>query len=446
MITGNYLTGSERVQRLQTILHEKAKEEPKRRFHALIDKVYRMDFLWEAWRMVRRNGGSPGVDGETIADIEARGVMVWLRELSRDLQEGTYQPQAVRQVLIPKKTPGKFRPLGIPCIRDRVAQTAAMFVLAPIFEADLQPEQYGYRPGRSALDAVNRIHGLLNRGYNEVVDADLSNYFGEIPHTELMKSIARRVSDGHMLALIKSWLIMPVVEEDDKGGQRRTNRARKERKGTPQGSPISPLLSNLYMRRFILGWKLLGYAERFGAQIVCYADDFCILGHAAAEDMKMVAQHLMDKLKLQLNSQKTRCLRCPEEPFEFLGYRIGWNYRPNGRGRYIGTRPSQSSVQSICRTISEQTSKKYGTLDATEVIQRLNWVLSGWSNYFKCGQVSPAYQAVDMHTIKRLRQWFCRKYKVQTGKYVHFSDAYLWETYGLHRLVVTTKDLPWAKS
>jgi len=396
--------------------------------------------------MVRRNGGSAGEDGETIADIEARGVLAWLRELSRELREGTYQPQAVRQVMIPKKTPGKFRPLGIPSLRDRVAQTAAMLVLAPIFEADLQPEQYGYRPGRSAQDAVKRIHGLLNCGYNEVVDADLSNYFGEIPHTELMKSITRRVSDGRMLALIKSWLIMPVVEEDDKGGKRRTNRARRERKGTPQGSPISPLLSNLYMRRFILGWKVLGYAERVGAQIVCYADDFCILGHAAAEDMKMVAQRLMDRLKLKLNSQKTRCLRCPEEPFEFLGYRIGWNYRPNGRGRYIGTRPSKSSVQSICRKVSEQTSKKYGTHDAREVIQRLNWILSGWSNYFKCGQVSPAYQALDRHTTKRLRQWFCRKYKVRTGRYVHFSDAKLWETYGLQRLVPTTKDLPWAKS
>ena len=178
------------------MLHAKAKEEPKRRFHALADKVWRMDFLDEAWDRVYRNGGSAGVDGEQFMDIAAQGVDVWLGELSRDLREGTYKPKPVRQVLIPKKQPGKFRPLGIPCIRDRVAQTSAMLVLEPIFEADLQPEQYAYRPERSANDAVKRVHSFLNTGHNEVVDCDLSNYFGEIPHAELMKSIARRVSDG----------------------------------------------------------------------------------------------------------------------------------------------------------------------------------------------------------------------------------------------------------
>ena len=235
--TGGSLAGSEKVRKLQTVLHAKAKEEPDRRFHALIDKVWREDFLAEAWRRVRRNGGAPGMDGETFADIESYGVERWLGELARDLKDGTYTPKPVRQVLIPKKQPGKFRPLGIPCIRDRVAQTSALLVLEPIFEADLQPEQYAYRPGRSAHDAVNRVHRLLNGGHHEVVDCDLSNYFGEIPHVELIKSVARRVSDGRMLGLIKAWLKMPVEEDDGKGGRRRTNRARRERKGTPQGSP-----------------------------------------------------------------------------------------------------------------------------------------------------------------------------------------------------------------
>ena len=269
--TGESLPGSEKVRKLQTVLHAKAKEEPDRRFHWLIDKVWREDFLAEAWRRARRNGGSAGVDGETFADIESYGVGRWLGELARDLKDGTYAPKPVRQVLIPKKQPGKFRPLGIPCVRDRVAQTSALLVLEPIFEADLQPEQYAYRPGRSAHDAVKRVHSLLHTGHNEVVECDLSNYFGEIPHAELLKSLARRVSDGRMLGLIKAWLEMPVEEDDGKGGKRRTNRARRERKGTPQGSPISPMASNLYMRRFILGWKTLGHARRFRAEIVNYA-------------------------------------------------------------------------------------------------------------------------------------------------------------------------------
>ena len=447
MITGGEsLRGSASVRKLQTVLHAKAKEEPGWRFHALVDKVWREDFLLAAWGMVRRNGGAAGVDGVTVADVGAYGVERWLGELSRELREGTYKPSPVRQVLIPKKQPGKFRPLGIPCLRDRVAQTSAMLVLMPIFEADLEPEQYGYRPGRGAKDAVRRVHRLLHAGRNEVIDADLSNYFGEIPHAELMKSIARRVSDGRMLGLIKAWLEMPVVEEDGEGGTRRTNRARKERKGTPQGAPISPLLSNIYMRRFILGWKALGHARRFGAEIVNYADDFCVLGKAPAAEMLAVVNRLMERLKLPVNAQKTRCLRCPEEPIEFLGYRIGWNYRPTDGSRYIGTRPSKASVQSICRRISEQTARWCGSQPAEEVVARLNRMISGWANYFTLGQVSPAYKTVDMHATRRLRQWFRRKHKVRSGGYVRFSDEWLRKTCGLTHLGSTPRDLPRAKA
>ena len=434
------------VRKLQNVLHAKAKEEPDRRFHALVDKVWRQDFLLKAWGMVRRNGGAAGVDGVTVADVEAYGVERWVGELSRDLRDGAYEPSPVRQVLIPKKQPGKFRPLGIPCLRDRVAQTSAMLVLVPIFEADLQPEQYACRPGRSAKDAVQRIRGLLYRGHNEVVDADLSNYFGEIPHAELMKSIARRVSDGRMLGLVKAWLEMPVIEEDGKGGTRRTNRARKERKGTPQGAPISPLLSSIYMRRFILGWKVLGYARRFGAEVVSYADDFCVLGKASAAEMLAAVNRLMDRLKLPVNAEKTRCLRCPEEPLEFLGYRIGWNYRSGNGSRYIGTRPSKASVQSICHRISEQTDCRREWLDAEEVVGSLNRMMLGWANYFNLGQVNPAYRAVDQHAAWRLRQWYCRKHKGRSGKYVRFPYTWLWEQCGLTCLARTTRYLPWAKA
>ena len=408
--------------------------------------MWRKDFLFAAWQQVRRNGGSAGVDGETFRDIEAHGINRWLGELARDLREGTYKPRAVRQVLIPKKQPGKLRPLGIPCIRDRVAQTSAMLVLGPIFEADLQEEQYAYRKGRGAQEAVNRVHRLVNTGRREVVDADLSNYFGEIPHDKMMKSLARRISDGRMLELIKSWLVMPVVEDDGKAGKRLTNRARKEGKGTPQGAPISPLLSNIYMRRFLIAWKLLGYARRFQASIVNYADDFVVLGKADGTAMLEAVETIMQRLKLPINARKTRCVRCPEEPFEFLGYRIGRNFRPGGRGSYIGTRPSKKSVQSICRRISEQTAARHGLLSIEEMVTRLNWLSTGWANYFRLGQVNPAYAGIDAHMKKRIRQWLCRKHKVQSGGWARFPHEELYKKYGLICLEPTTKGLPWAKT
>ena len=395
---------------------------------------------------MRRNGGAAGVDGQTVADIEAYGVDRWLGELARDLKAGTYRPDTVRQVLIPKKQRGKFRPLGIPCIRDRVAQTAAMLVLSPIFEADLPPEQYAYRAGRIAHDAVKRAHRLLNTGHQEVVDADLSDYFGQIPHAELLKSLARRVSDGRMLGWVKAWLEMAVEEDDGKGGKRRTNRSRRERKGTPQGSPLSPLLSNIYMRRFILGWKVLGYARRFEAEIVNYADDFVVLGKAPPADMLAAVESLMKRLKLAVNAEKTRCCRVPEESFDFLGYRIGRNYRPKGKGSYIGTRPSKASVRSICRKISELTEPRFGLLEQEVVVKRLNRRMLGWSNYFILGQVRPAYAAIDRHALKRLLQWRCRKHKAETRNPVRLGYERLWTRHGLIRLGPRTTRFPWAKA
>ena len=400
MGTGENLTASAKVQRLQTALHAKAKEAPGLRFYSLNDKVWREDVLAVAWQVVRRNGGAAGVDGETVADIEAFGVERWLGVLARDLKAGTYRPRAVRQVLIPKKQRGKFRPLGIPCLRDRVAQTAAMLVLSPIFEADLQPEQYAYRSGRNAHDAVRRVHRLLSAGSREVVDADLSDYFGQIPHADLMQSIARRVSDGRLLGWVKSWLGMAVEVDDGNGGRRRTNRARREHKGTPQGAPISPLFSNIYMRRFIVGWKVLGYARRFKAEVVNYADDFVVLGKAPASVMLAAVEALMKRLKLTVNAEKTRCCRVPEEAIEFLGYRIGRNYRQDTGRAYIGTRPSAVSVKSIRRRVSELTMPRNELLPPGVVVERLNRLLTGWANYFILGQVGPAYEVIDQHATQ----------------------------------------------
>ena len=288
--------------------------------------------------------------------------------------------------------------------------------------------------------------GFRTRGLGEVVDGDLSNCFGELPHAEPMRSVARRVSDGRMLGLIKAWLEMPVEEDGGKGGRRRTSRARRERKGTPQGAPISPLLSNLYMRRFMPGWKVLGHARRFGAEIVNYADDFCVLGKAPAAAMLAEVERLMERLKLPADAQKTRCLRCPEEPLEFLGYRIGRNHRTGGRGANVGTRPSKASVRSICRKAGEQTAGRNGLIPAEDMVERLNRMLSGWANYFDLGQAGPACRAVDSHATRRLRQWFCRKHKVRSGKFVRFSNERLWDDRGLLRLAPRTRNLPRAKA
>ena len=421
-----------KVQKLQEALHAKAKRAPGYRFYALYDKVYRRDVLAFAYVRCRVNDGAAGVDRQTFEDIEAYGLDRWLDEVADELRKRTYRPLPVRRVYIPKPD-GKQRPLGIPCIKDRVVQMAVVLILEPIFEADLEPEQFAYRAGRSALDAVRQVHGLLNTRHTEVIDADLSGYFDSIPHAELMKSVSRRVSDRHLLALIATWLESPVEEIDERGRHHRTTRAKDERRGTPQGAPLSPLLSNLYMRRFVLGWKMLGHERRLDAHIVNYADDFVICCRGTASEAMTIMRAMMSRLKLTVNETKTRRCKVPEETFDFLGYTIGLCRSQTGKS-YIGTRPSAKKVLRLCRSISDQTSRRWGLLDVEEMVGRLNSKLDGWANYFWLGQVSKAYRAVDSHARRRLRHWLCRKHQVKGRGTSRFSDTYLHQTLGLIRL------------
>jgi len=439
------LTTPASVQKLQTALHAKAKEAPDFRFHALYDKVYRKDILAHAYERCQANGGAAGVDNQAFEDIEEYGVERWLDELTQELKSRTYQPQPVRRVYIPKPD-GKQRPLGIPTIRDRVVQTAAGLVLEPIFEADLQPEQYAYRADRSALDAVQHVHKLINTGHRQIVDADLSSYFDSVPHAELMRSVARRVVDGAMLHLIKMWLEAPVDETDERGNKRRSTRNRDEGRGTPQGAPISPLLSNLYMRRFVRGWKKLGHEKRWRAYIVNYADDLVICCRTEAQQALVQMRAMMSRLKLTVNETKTRVCYLPEEKFDFLGYTFGRCYSMR-RGRlYLGTTPSKKRVQRICRAISDETGRDMVRLDPKTMVEKLNRMLTGWANYFCPGAVSKAYSAVDLHARRRLRRWLCDKHKEPRPGYKRFSEASLHSVYGLVQLPHRTASFPWAKA
>ena len=433
----------EKVRKLQTALPAKATAAPPYRFYLLYDKLYREDVLAFAYRICRTNGGASGVDHQGFEDIEAYGVERWLGELAQELRSKTYRPPAVRRVWIPKPD-GKQRPLGVPTVKDRVVQTAAVLVLEPIFEADLADEQHAYRPGRSALDAVKRVDELLHQGYQDVVDADLSGYFDTIPHDDLLKSVARRVSDGRMLHLVRMWLEAPVEEVDERGRKKITTRNKDEQKGTPQGAPISPLLANLEMRRFVLGWKRLGHERRLAARIVNYADDFVICCRGTADEAMAAMRQMMQRLRLTVNESKTRICRVPQEEFDFLGYTFGrcWSWKQ--QRWYRGLKPSRKKVQVLTRAISDLTSSRTTHADEQWLVGRINQMLTGWGNYFRLGAVSSDYRWLDYHTGQRVRQWLRRKHKVQSRRSTRFGWHMLDQQLGLVRLQERARRLPWA--
>ena len=400
----------EKLRKLQRALYVKAKCEPRCRFYALYDKVYREDILAHAYALCRSNRGAPGVDGQTFEDIETYGRGRWLAELGEEVRTGRYKPQPVRRVLIPKPGGVGQRPLGIPTIRDRVVQTAAKLVLEPIFEADFDEATYGYRPRRSAVQAVRRVHKAIRGGRTEVVDADLSKYFDSIPHSALVQCLARRVSDRKMLKLVKSWLKVPVQECDEEGRRRMTG-GKKTSRGTPQGGVISPLLANIYMHRYIKAIRKYGLDERHEAELVTYADDFVLLCRRDAQGALKTTRRWLASIGLELNEAKTRICDARRESFDFLGYTFGPVCDPRTGKGYLGATPSKKAFERLKDRVR-------GLLQPgnqepwEEVVTSLNRLLRGWANYFSYGTLDKVRRGAEEYVYQRVRQFLRRRCKL----------------------------------
>src|SRR5262244_4204727 len=396
------LTTPEKIRTLQRKLYRKAKAEPTFRFYLLYDKIHREDILRHAYELARANAGAAGVDGMTFARIETLGLEAWLAGLRKDLVSKTYRPDPVRRVSIPKADGVGKRLLGIPTIRDRVVQTAAKLVLGPIFEADFEDTAYGYRPARGAADAVKEVHRHIRRGHTDVVDADLSKYFDSIPHCELLKSVARRIVDRHVLRLIKLWLKAPIEEQDGEG-TRRMSGGKSNTRGTPQGGVASPLLANIYMNRFLKHWRLTARGEAFRAHVIAYADDFVILSRGCAAEALAWTKAVMTRLGLALNEVKTSLRDARQERFTFLGYSFGPHYPFNSRARiWISASPSKTSVQRLKTNVRELLVPS-NTDPWPEVCDDLNRTLRGWSSYFNLGSPVAAFRSVDHYVRERVR-------------------------------------------
>lgn len=424
----------EKIRTLQRKLYAKAKAEPAFRFYLLYDKIHRADILAHAWTLAKANKGAPGVDGVTFEAIEKAGLENWLTALQEELSEKMYRPQPVRRVMIPKAGGGE-RPLGIPTIRDRVVQTAAKLVLEPVFEADLDPESYGYRPRRSGVDAVKRVHALLKAGYTDVVDADLSKYFDTIPHDELLQCVANRVSDKHVLALIKMWLKTPVEEMDNTGRKRLTGGA-SSTCGTPQGGVISPLLANIYMNRFLEYWHANGLGRRLSAHVVTYADDLVILTRRHAAEALEVLRSVMTRIGLTVNEAKTSLRQARTERFDFLGYSFGPHWSPKYRRTYIGASPSAKSCKRLRVKVHDLLVP--GVMAPWEEVRdQLNSVLRGWRGYFDYGAAAVVHHEVDWYVANRVRHFLRRRHKVASRATNDFPTQRVFGDLGVVRLYRT---------
>jgi len=428
----------ERVRDLQRKLYRKAKSELTFRFYLLYDKVFRADFLSHAWALVRAKGGAAGVDGVTVAAIEAGGVAPFLAHLAEELRTHTYRPDPVRRVFIPKRSGGQ-RPLGIPTIRDRVVQTAVRLVLEPIFEADFLPCSYGFRPKKRAHQALDEIARYPARGYTQVLDADLTAYFDSIPHAQLLTAVARRVSDRSIIRLLRQWLRAPVVIERS-DGKREVQGGQRTRRGTPQGGSISPVLANIYLHAFDTAWRAGGLEHRLQARLIRYADDFVILCRQTAAQVQPLVTQQLQALGLTLNSTKTRVLDARQQSFTFLGFtvRMARSWR---RGTWFPlTQPSRAACQELRDAVKALTGRDRARRSTPDVIAEINRVVQGWAAYFYFRHCTATFSALNQFVGDRLRIYLRRKHRYRTGGYRPFPDSLLYGRYGLYRLPLTA---PW---
>jgi group II intron reverse transcriptase/maturase len=439
------LTTPETIRTLQRKLYRKAKQEPACRFHALYDKVYRADILSHAYRLVRSNKGSAGIDGVTFEAIEENeGVPAFIGELEEALRNKTYQPDPVKRVMIPKSD-GSQRPLGIPTIRDRVAQMAAKLVIEPIFEADFCETSYGFRPKKSAHDAVDDVAYAMNNGYTEVIDADLSKYFDTIPHANLMAVVAERICDGEILALIQMWLKAPIMEVGKDGTKRNIGGGKGNRKGTPQGGVISPLLSNLYLHILDRIWERNNLQQRLGARIVRYADDIVILCRRCKSGKAMaVLRQILERLKLTLNEAKTKVVNAFDGKFNFLGFTIRMGKGRKTGNYYPNVQPSKKAEQTIKDRITGLTARGRTIMPLEWVVNEVNTTVRGWVGYFHYRNCSQTLVRIRNHLEQRLTIHLRKRHKVRGRKasYAKFPSRSLYEKYGLYKVPTSAG---WAK-
>jgi len=434
------LTTPESIRTLQRKLYRKAKQEPACRFHALYDKVYRADILSHAYHLVRANKGSAGIDGVTFEAIEENdGAPTFIGELEEALRNKTYKPDPVKRVMIPKSD-GSQRPLGIPTIRDRVAQMAVKLVIEPIFEADFCATSYGFRPKKSAHDAVDDVAYTMYSGYTEIIDADLSKYFDTIPHANLMATVAERICDGEMLRLIQMWLKAPIMEVDKDGTKRNIGGGKGNRKGTPQGGVISPLLSNLYLHILDRIWERNNLQQRLGARIVRYADDIVILCRRNKSDKAMaVLRRILERLKLSLNETKTKIVNAHKGSFDFLGFSIQMGESRKTGKLYPHVQPSKKSLQIIKDRVTELTKRTRTVMPLAWIVNEVNSTVRGWVGYFHYRNCSSALKNLRHHAEERLRTHLRKRHKIKDmgAGYFRFSSRALYGKYGLYKVPTT---------